>query len=78
MKFFFEKGSVVKTTGFTVITTDMEKIEGVITESIIYVGGQETTDIEIEVSSSSRDLTLKEEQKLLNAYNAYAYKEEGI
>jgi len=68
MKFFFEEGSIVKTTGFTVITTDMEKIEGLITESITYVGGQETTDIEIEVSSSSRDLTPEEEEKLLNAY----------
>jgi len=29
---FFEAGSVVKTTGFTVITTDMEKIEGVISQ----------------------------------------------
>jgi len=68
MKIFFEAGSVVKTTGFTVIDESNEKIEGLITESIIYVGGQETTDIEIEVSSSSRDLTQEEEEKLLNAY----------
>jgi hypothetical protein len=76
MKILFEEGSVVRTTGFTVIDESNEKIEGLIIESITYVGGQETTDIEIEVSSSSRDLTLKEEQKLLNAYNAYAYKED--
>jgi len=76
MKVIFEEGSIVKTTGFTVVDDNGEKIEGVIIDSITYVGGQETTDIEIEISSSSRDLTLKEEQKLLNAYNAYAYKED--
>jgi len=68
MKIFFEEGSVVKTTGFTVIDESNEKIEGLITESITYVGGQETTDIEIEVSSSSRDLTPEEEEKILEMY----------
>jgi len=69
MKVIFEEGSVVKTTGFTVINDNGEKIEGVIIDSITYVGGQETTDIEIEINSSSpRDLTPEEEEKLLSAY----------
>jgi len=68
MKVLFEEGSVVRTTGFTVIDESNEKIEGLIIESITYVGGQETTDIEIEVSSSSRDLTQEEEEKILEMY----------
>jgi len=53
------------------VTTDMEKVEGVVVESTIYVGGQETTDVELGISSSSRDLTPEEEEKIL-----YMYKEE--
>jgi hypothetical protein len=68
MKVFFEKNSTTTTslTSFTTIV-DNEKIKGLIDES--------TT--EIKISSSSRDLTLKERMKLMNSYNAYKYKKKN-
>jgi len=69
MKVFFEEGTIIKTVGFTLIRDNGEKIDGLINEELIYVGGQETHDISIETSSkSSDDLTPEEEQKLLDIY----------
>jgi hypothetical protein len=68
MKVIFEEGSVIKTVGFTIVRDNGEKVEGLINEELIYVGGQETHDISIETSSKSDNLTPEEEQKLLNMY----------
>ena len=68
MKIFFEEGTIVKTVGFTIVRDNGEKVEGLINEELIYVGGQETHDISIEIDSKSDNLTPEEEQKILEMY----------
>jgi hypothetical protein len=66
MKVSFENGSVIKTTGFTLLRDNGEEIVGSIIDEITYVGGQETYNLSIELSSGN--LTSEEEQELLTRY----------
>ena len=66
MKVEFENGSVIKTTGFTLLRDNGEEIVGSIIDELIYVGGQETYNVSIELSSGN--LTSEEEQELLSMY----------
>jgi len=66
MKVEFENGSVIKTTGFTLLRDNGEEIVGSIIDELIYVGDQETYNLSIELSSGN--LIPDEEQELLSMY----------
>ena len=69
MKVLFEEGSVIKTTGFTLLRDNSEEIVGSIIDELTYAGGQETYNVSIELSSGN--LTPEEEQELLNMYKEH-------